>query len=599
MLQRVGAAVSFRRPAAAPRSTLVPRFPASSDMSSIATDQLDGRAVRSWPARSWRLAGPWTWAFVGFFVLASIVMLATFLDYGLTWDEEVQHIYGDLVLRWYQTLGQERGAVTFGNLYYYGGFFEILAELGVRLLPFGVYESRHLVNVLFALMGVLGTYATARYLDTPRAGFFAAAFLLLLPEYYGHAFNNPKDIPLAAVSVWALLTILKGAREVPTVSWRSVAWTALALGLVLAVRVGSAFYAAYLVLGWGGALLLWHWNAQTRTRAFLQDAGRLTARIGAVGVGAWLVMLVLWPYGQISPIKNTLRGIFVASRFGWNHDVRYMGLDIPARELPPSYLPVQIGIRLPEYFYVALLCGVVALGIIAWRKRDLWRHRAAWRLDHWVFGIPLVALAVVFPLVLAIGAGSTVYDGMRHFMFILPPLAVLAGVGMSRFLALPIARPVRIAAVAAVSLGAVLVVGDMAALHPYQSVYFNRVFAGGLPGAVGKFETDYWGASYREAAEWTFENVTPPTGRRAVVKNCSKDFLSSYFIDRKPAWKASFTGAGPEDKPDIMLGIERWHCHEQGGTLLHVVRRQGAPLAYVFDMTGPGSTETPARSNSR
>jgi hypothetical protein len=35
-------------------------------------------------------------------------------------------------------------------------------------------------------------------------------------------------------------------------------------------------------------------------------------------------------------------------------------------------------------------------------------------------------------------------------------------------------------------------------LHPYQYVYYNQI-AGGLKGANGKYETDYWGNSYKES----------------------------------------------------------------------------------------------------
>jgi hypothetical protein len=38
-------------------------------------------------------------------------------------------------------------------------------------------------------------------------------------------------------------------------------------------------------------------------------------------------------------------------------------------------------------------------------------------------------------------------------------------------------------------------------LHPYEYIYYNN-FIGGIKGAHGRFELDYWGTSYREAAEY-------------------------------------------------------------------------------------------------
>ena len=102
------------------------------------------------------------------------------------------------------------------------------------------------------------------------------------------------------------------------------------------------------------------------------------------------------------------------------------------------------------------------------------------------------------PIVWMIGADMPLYNGLRHVLFLLPVLAVLAGVSVTSFVR---ARPGRLAlTAAALALGAsaVVTIVDMVQLHPYQYVYFNRSVAGGLPGAVGRYETDYWCASFKE-----------------------------------------------------------------------------------------------------
>lgn len=85
------------------------------------------------------------------FLSVLILILATFLDYGLTADEEVQRIYGDHILSWYSSFFHDRAALSYLNLNLYGGFFEVIAQLAARILPMGVYETRHLVNALFGL----------------------------------------------------------------------------------------------------------------------------------------------------------------------------------------------------------------------------------------------------------------------------------------------------------------------------------------------------------------------------------------------------------------------------------------------------------------
>jgi hypothetical protein len=44
-------------------------------------------------------------------------------------------------------------------------------------------------------------------------------------------------------------------------------------------------------------------------------------------------------------------------------------------------------------------------------------------------------------------------------------------------------------------------------LYPYEYIYYNS-FIGGVDGAFRKFELDYWGTSYREAAQ--FVNSVAP-----------------------------------------------------------------------------------------
>jgi hypothetical protein len=521
---------------------------------------------------------PWQLAFAVLMAVATAVALATFLDVGLTWDEEIQRQYAERVLAWLRTWGRDRSAVDFANLYLYGGFFEVLAQWVGERFPAGVYEGRHLVNGLFALLGLGGAWQLGRRCGGPRVGFLSALFLLLHPLYWGHAFNNPKDLPLAALSVWTLAAVVRGMELLPRVPWRQVLLAGGALGLVLAVRAGAIFHFGYVGLAWGGGLLVHHWRADSRSRELLRDVGRLVVGLLLVLAVAWVVMVLFWPYGLARPFKNPVHAIREAAGFEWDEPLRFLGREVRGRRLPWTYLPVSIGISLPEFFYLGLLVGVGG-----WLVR--WRAGWRWAGEGWMKA-GLLLFSVLFPMGAAIAARSTVYDGMRHFLFILPPLAVLAAWGVSSLWDMAVPRAARVGVAVACAAGMAWVVGDMVSLHPYQSVYFNRLLAGGLRGAAGRFETDYWGASYREAAEWLLHNYHPDTDEPIVVANRSVDFLSAYFLERASGGR--FVGASGGREPHVILSTERWDWHKRTlGRLLHVVRRQGVPLAYVFEVRPP------------
>ena len=107
-----------------------------------------------------------------------------------------------------------------------------------------------------------------------------------------------------------------------------------------------------------------------------------------------------------------------------------------------------------------------------------------------------VVIAAILPLAYAVIAHPTAYNVLRHFAFVLPPLAILAGLGLSQSAVRhrPRARTVVAAMIVA---GCLLPVARIAQLHPYEYVYFNDL-SGGVRAAASRFELDYWGTSFTE-----------------------------------------------------------------------------------------------------
>ena len=58
----------------------------------------------------------------------TVVALATFRDYGLGWDDYTHAEYGDLLLAFYASGFADQRALSFVNLYMYGGGFDLLAR---------------------------------------------------------------------------------------------------------------------------------------------------------------------------------------------------------------------------------------------------------------------------------------------------------------------------------------------------------------------------------------------------------------------------------------------------------------------------------------
>ena len=200
-------------------------------------------AVKSLPLRSraivdarWldRLA-------LGVLLLTAAVAAATFRDYGLGWDDYTHSQYGNLLVSLYRSGFADRRALSFVNLYMYGGGFDILATLAAKILPFGLFETRRLVGALVGLVGLFVTWRLGRRLGGPFAGLVSLVLLAACPLYYGHMFINAKDGPFAAVMMIALLGLVRAFEEYPRATPTTLALCGVGIGLSIGARVLGGF----------------------------------------------------------------------------------------------------------------------------------------------------------------------------------------------------------------------------------------------------------------------------------------------------------------------------------------------------------------------
>jgi hypothetical protein len=524
--------------------------------------------------RVWRVAA----ALV--FGLLATVMMATVLDYGMTGDEGVQHRYARRVLRWYATLGADRAAAAEEDISMYGGLFEALAEGAASLSPLDPYESRHVVNVLFALAAFGAVLRMGWHLAGPLGGLSALLMLVLTPSFYGHAFNNPKDIPFAGTFAVAVCAILLVGDRSPRLRGRDVLVAGLAIGATAGVRVaGIALF--------GFALLLWGAVAAVRAReqpsaTFRRDAGRLAASWLAVVILGWAIMVAAWPWAQVAPFRNPLRALGAFSRFWETMIVFYDGAYVANGTVSRWYLTTWFGLTLPETYLMAAVVGLLRLRSIL-RSRPL-SPVARVRLAQAAW----LALVAAFPVAWAVARHTPLYDGMRHFLFVVPIAAVLGGVSVASFLRARWGRrDGRVAAFGVATLAAVTL-ADMVALHPYQALYFNRLVAGGLRGAVDRYETDYWCLSYKEGAEWLMARYAGRCAEKVRVAGHSILLQTSYYLKKDPEVARQFTPVSADDDPHFVLATTRFGDHRRTpGRVVHTVERQGATLLYVFEVKPP------------
>jgi hypothetical protein len=131
--------------------------------------------------------------------------------------------------------------------------------------------------------------------------------------------------------------------------------------------------------------------------------------------------------------------------------------------------------------------------------------RAARKRDVDLAVLTVVALWLLVPFAATYLPGTVQFNGFRHMLFLIPPIFVFFGFGLKLvfdFLRSRVAQWVIIALLIAPG------IRGIADLHPYEYIYFNA-YAGGIEGAVGEYDLEYWCISYRDAMEYLNQVAEP------------------------------------------------------------------------------------------
>ena len=516
------------------------------------------------------------WATAVLFAAALILVFATFRDYGVTWDEHYHDTYGRDLFAYYVSGFRDTAALTYHNLWLYGGAFDAPTAFIKRISPFGDYETQHLMIALSGLAGVLACARLAQFLGGARAGFWAALLLLITPVWYGQMFNNPKDVPFAAAMTWALYYTVRAVPELPNVPRRIVIKLGLAFGLAFGVRIAAVFAVFNLAVPCCAWLTLR--MREVGWRAALRETGQAWLRflIPSATI-AYVVMLAAWPWAQGSPFVRPFEAAWIFAHSPWDINTLFDGHLVNSLDLPADYMVVYFTVEMPE-IVLALLIGAGIMAVASLPKGG--------RLPPWAaMGGPLtLAFAFLFPFVFFVLFRPVAYDRIRHFLFILPPTAAIAGLAFDRILGAVSRQPPALRGAFAAIVAGYLAwhVSVMASLHPDEYVYYNAL-VGGVDGAAKRYELDYWGNSYREAVRRLAAYVKDEEARTGAHKTyrvlvCSEGSSAAYFFP------PDLTLARNEREADFYLSVTRLGCdREYAGDTIITVDRDGAVLSVVKD----------------
>jgi len=482
--------------------------------------------------------------FFGLSLFLLVLMPILSFDFGITGDELVHKQNGENVLKYLKSGGEDTTFRTYKNLYLYGGLFDATAAMVYESMPDSdPYNVRHFLNAIFGALLIIATGLLARQLSKSwLVAVLAILFTALSPRLFGDSMNNPKDIPFAMAYAMSILGIIRFNSFLPKWDWRSALFLGASVAIALNIRIG-------------GLLLLVYFGLYTLINIYLRRKEFSDAKISPVvilgkaallGVVSYFIGLIFFPYAHSAPIGNALEALKVMSNFDVAIRMLFEGKALWSDEIPWYYIPKWLGMAIPVF----VLTGFVLFFVKA---------KSVLRAQEWL-PIIFIVFVGVFPVVYAVAKHSSLYDGIRHFLFIMPMINVLSAIGWASLMISFIKTKFKWAVPAVLILLMILPLRFMIANHPNEYIYFNEI-AGGIKNAYGEYETDYWMNSMKELSGWLVENDERiKRGEEVIVVTNSIDPVKHYFERMAPKVKilyASFKDRY-KYKADYYLSIPRF-----------------------------------------
>jgi len=525
------------------------------------------------------------WLFIIIFTFF-IFSILTYKHYGITWDESTE------IKRGYYLIGYLSGKVPdsiyfnvlkAGRTQYYHHLYPALLGIGSLSLSllsqktqsllnykleefykqkFDLYdlllnfENIHLLNLLFNgfLLIIFSYILFYKLYKNPLYATLGVLFILLTPRILGHMPTNLKDIPFATFYFSTICMIIF------TFNKNSMLKILILIPFFFLTQssrfIGYSIYPIYILY----SILYYIYNKPSES--FKNFIIHRFMEIVIIFMCSSFLTLITWPYLGKNYFQSMLELIEFGSK-SLKMPVLTGGKHIYAYQNILLYIFTWYFVITPIPIFLGL-----TLNLLFFKK---------WNLVN-----SFIWLIVIFITILFIIVRPNLYDEIRQILFYQVLLSCLSAFGFIEFLKNFKSKIIKYCIVFIFCLLGLKVIYDLKKLHPYEYVYFNE-FVGGLRGAYGKFETDYWGACQKEA--FNFIKNRDLKNKRIYTVFFDGIGNKGYYIS-----KYNIQRFKNKDSIDYAITIKRIlaippdsFLQDKNFSLIYEVKRDGVPLCFVFE----------------
>ncbi len=425
-----------------------------------------------------------------FFIISFILlflMISMSRNAAVSCDEVLHYGQSVSVYNWVATGGKDQAALNtpVSHLKYYGQSYDNLVTILEKWLNIeDAYAFRHIMSALAGWLAIFITALFSSWLSGTGAGILALFLFAVSPTFIGHSLNNLKDIPFALGYVLSVFCTLKIFFSEGKVRPADVMLLVLGTAIAISIRSGGLLLICYLFLFF---IVSGYYRFKKEGRFDLKENGRKLILVISVSGASFFLGILLWPFALQDPFRNVLESLRVMAHYPDTFRQIFEGRSEWSDFMPWYYLLKSMIITIP----VLVLGGVAVFFLFP--KRILSSGKSLCYL--------LVVFTFIFPVLIAIAGKSNLYSSWRQFLFVYPPIIIVASAGFNYLIELMKRRYLKLLLLLAMALIAVHPISFMARNPVYSYMYYNQL-VGGLKGAYGNYETDYYYTGQTEASGW-------------------------------------------------------------------------------------------------
>ena len=368
---------------------------------------------------------------------------------------------------------------------YYGVGFQIVSQpiqyflkkiiKNDKINSFGAkLIAKHLVVFMFFFIsGICFFLILKKIVDDDNFCYFSLILYFLYPYLFGQSLFSPKDVPFMAV--WVVCTYLsfnvfENLIENEGVSLKNLCILGFSTAFLLSIRVtGILILLQYII-----SLIIY---STTSGISFKKLLSKFYSKILIFTLFLFLFTYLFYPLYWLDPTQF-IAAIREMGKFYNNVCTDTLGTCMYAKDLPPTYIPIWLSVKLPFLILLGIcLLPFTEMKIFTNDKKNIF------------FGT-ILATSILIPLIL-IFKNITLYDELRHIMFLIPLFFILGTISLYKF-------SKKIFYVIGFITISIFTIENIK-IHPYQYVWFNMPSR--FIDLTSNFELEYQGVSGKEIAE--------------------------------------------------------------------------------------------------